>query len=58
MDLTAAMETYLWVHGLSTIGAIIVFLVRTEHRITVVETKLGLLKESHDHLTGHGQVGH
>lgn len=58
MDLTAAIQTYLVIHGVSTVGAIVVFLIRNEHRITKVETSLGSLKESHDTLTDHGTIRH
>lgn len=58
MNLTTAIETYLLVHGLSTIGAVVIFLVRNEHRVTKLETTLNNLKESHDTLTDHGTIGH
>lgn len=45
------IETYLLLHGVSTIGAIILFLIRTEHRITKLETRLDDLKEEHDKIT-------
>ena len=40
IDLTTAILYYLLIHGVSTIGAIIVFLVRNEHRLTKLETTL------------------
>lgn len=58
IDLTTAVQTYLVVHGVSTVGAIVVFLIRNEHRITRLETSLNNLKESHDALTDHGTIGH
>lgn len=58
MDLSAAIQAYLLIHGISTVGAVIVFLIRNEHRITWVETTLNNLKESHDQLTDHGTIGH
>lgn len=58
MNLTTAIETYLLVHGLSTIGAVVIFLIRNEHRVTKLETTLNNLKESHDTLTDHGTIGH
>ena len=58
MDLTAAISTYLLVHGLSTIGAIVIFLVRNEHRITKLETNFNNLKEIHDRLTNYGTNPH
>lgn len=58
MDLTNAILTYLIIHGVSTIGAIMLFLIRNEHRITKVETFLNNLKESHDILTDHGTIRH
>lgn len=58
MDLTAAIQTYLLVHGISTVGGIVFFLIRNEHRITRVETTLNNLKTSHDVLTEHGTIPH
>ena len=58
MDLTAAIQTYLLVHGISTIGAVVIFLIRNEHRVTKLETTLNNLKESHDRLTNHGTIHH
>ena len=58
IDLTTAVQTYLAIHGVSTIGTIIVFLIRNEHRITRLETRLNHLKESHDVLTDHGTMRH
>ena len=58
MDGLAAIQTYLIAHGVSTVGAIIVFLVRNEHRVTKLETSLNNLKESHDVLTDHGTIRH
>ena len=58
MDLTAAIQTYLVIHGISTIGAVLVFLIRNEHKVTKLETTLNNLKESHDTLTEHGTIGH
>ena len=57
-DLNTAIQTYLIIHGVSTVGAIAIFLIRNEHRITKVETTLNNLKDSHDQLTGHGTIGH
>jgi len=58
MDLPTAIQTYLCVHGVATVGAIVIFLIRNEHRITKVETILNNLKESHDELTDHGTIKH
>lgn len=58
MDLTAAIQTYLAIHGISTIGAVVVFLIRNEHRITKMETRLDYLEKSHDTLTAKGRIGH
>lgn len=58
MDLSTAIQTYLIVHGISTVGAIVVFLIRNEHRITKVETNLNNLKDSHDQITHYGTIGH
>ena len=49
---------YLIIHGVSTIGLIVIFLIRNEHRVTKVETTLNNLKESHDALTSHGTIHH
>ncbi len=54
INLPAMIESYLLVHGVSTIGAIIVFLVRTEHRITKLETTLKDLKDIHDSIMLYG----
>ncbi len=56
MDLTTAIQTYLFVHGISTVGAMIIFLIRNEHRITKLETNLNNLKTSHDALTNYGTI--
>lgn len=58
MDLSTAIQTYLIVHGISTVGAVIVFLIRNEHRITKLETSHQALKESHNALTDHGTIRH
>ena len=58
MDLTAAVQAYLLIHGFSTVGAVVIFLVRNEHRITKLETTLSGLKESHDALTDYGTIRH
>ena len=58
IDPNTAIQTYLIVHGISTIGAVIVFLIRNEHRITKLETTLNNLKDSHDQLTDYGTIGH
>jgi len=58
MDLTAAIQTYLLVHGISTVGAVVIFLVRNEHRVTKLETSLDNLQKSHDIFTDHGRIGH
>ena len=50
---------YLLVHGIATVGAVIGFMVRSERRITWIETTLLELKRQHDIYTspkaGHGQ---
>ena len=58
MDLISAIQAYLIVHGVSTVGAIIIFLIRNEHRITKLEVSHDSLKASHDALTRHGTVSH
>lgn len=52
------LEYYLIIHGVSTIGAIIVFLICNEHRLTKLETSFGNLKDQHDVLTKAGTKGH
>ena len=42
---------YLIIHGVTTLGAMVTFLVRNEHRITRLETTVTLLKEQHDRYT-------
>lgn len=49
---------YLGTHAVITVGAIIGFLIRTEHRITKLETTLTILKDSHDALTNMGTLRH
>ncbi len=56
--LPSYIEAYLAIHGVSTIGAIIIFLIRNEHRLTKLETSHQLLKESHDAMTNIGTKGH
>ena len=58
MDFNPVIQTYLWVHGISTVGAIVIFLIRNEHRITKLETTLKNLKDSHDALTDYGTIRH
>ena len=49
---------YLTIHGVTTVGSVIVFLVRNEHRITKMETRLDYLEKSHDTLTAKGTLPH
>ena len=42
MDLTTTLLTYLITHGVITIGAIITFVVRVEHRLTKLETMVDI----------------
>lgn len=58
IDAGAAIQTYLVVHGITTVGAIIVFLIRNEHRITRLESNFTNLKNSHDALTNRGTIRH
>lgn len=51
--MTPEIIYYLGGHAFITIGAVIVFLVRTEHRMTKTETILTLLKEDHDRYVDH-----
>lgn len=50
--------SYLIIHGISTIGVIVIFLIRNEHRITKIESDLTNLKTSHNVLTKYGTIGH
>lgn len=52
------LEVYLSIHGVSTIGTIVLFLIRNEHRLTKLETTVALIKEQHDALTNVGTIGH
>jgi hypothetical protein len=49
---------YLIIHGVITVGALIGFLIRNEHRITKLEVEHKGLKNSHDVLTSHGTIPH
>lgn len=51
-------QGYLIIHGFITVGALVGFLIRNEHRITKLEVEHKNLKNSHDTLTGHGTVPH
>lgn len=55
---TTATDIYLAIHGITTVGAIIIFLIRNEHRITKTETRLDYLEKSHDTLTAKGTAPH
>ncbi len=44
-------HVYFVVHGVATVGATVAFLIRNEHRMTVLETKLNRLQQEHDNLT-------
>lgn len=52
------IEAYLIIHGVVTVGAIITFLVKNEHRITKLEVDHENLKDSHDTLTNYGTLFH
>ena len=58
MDIISAIQAYLVIHGVSTIGTIIVFLIRNEHRLTKLEVSHENLKASHDVLTRLGTTPH
>ena len=47
----AELTTYLLVHGIITVGSVLTFFIRNEHRITKVETTVALLKEQLDRHT-------
>ena len=42
MDPTTAILAYLITHGIITVGAIITFVVRVEHRLTKLETMVDI----------------
>lgn len=49
-----AENSYLIIHGITTVGAILVFFIRNEHRMTKTETTLDLLLKDHDRRTAQG----
>jgi hypothetical protein len=49
---------YLIIRGIITVGVVISFLIRNEHRITKLEVEHNNLKDSHDTLTSHGTIPH
>lgn len=49
---------YLIIHGITTVGSTVVFLIRNEHRITRLETKLENLEEQHNIITRQGTTQH
>lgn len=53
-----SLYIYLGIHGLTTVGSIIIFLIRNEHRLTKLEVSHDNLKTSHDVLTSHGTISH
>lgn len=58
IDAGTAIQGYLIAHGITTVGAIIIFLVRNEHRITKLEANHSNLKDQHDILTAMGTTPH
>jgi len=42
MDTISAVQSYLVIHGIITLGAVITFVVRVEHRLTKLETMVDL----------------
>ena len=50
--------SYLIIHGITTVGTMMLFLIRNEHRITKMETRLDYLEKSHDTLTARGTTPH
>ena len=42
MDFSAGIQAYLIAHGAITVGVIIAFVVRVEHRLTKLETTVDL----------------
>ena len=49
---------YLAIHGTATVGSLVAFMVRNEHRITRIETKLETLELQHYALTKDGTTPH
>ena len=49
---------YLGLHAVTTVGTVVIFLIRNEHRITKMETRLDYLEKSHDTLTAMGTLPH
>lgn len=51
------IEIYLTIHGITTVGAIIGFFIRNEHRITKLETTLDILHREHTRIMSqHGHI--
>lgn len=51
-------QIYLAVHGVTTLGTVIIFLIRNEHRLTRLETKQEALEKQHNVLTAYGTKPH
>lgn len=50
-------EIYLVIHGITTVGAIVGFFIRNEHRITKLETTLDILHREHTRIMSqHGHI--
>jgi len=52
------IQIYLAVHGVTTVGSLIAFLIRNEHRLTRLETKQESLEKQHNALTSYGTKPH
>ena len=58
MPITETVNIYLIIHGITTIGAVVAFLLRTEHRMTRTETRLDTIEKQHNVMTAYGLVPH
>jgi hypothetical protein len=45
-------EIYLVIHGITTVGALVGFLIKNESRLTRLETTLKLFHDEHMRITG------
>ena len=43
MDLISSIQAYFIIHGIATLGAIVTFVIRVEHRLTKLETMVDMI---------------
>jgi hypothetical protein len=58
MPQNETITIYLLIHGITTIGAVIMFLLRTENRLTKTETRLDTIERQHNAITAYGMSPH